>query len=115
MIPSITTLDPVTSRPDIKVILARGGCECSLLTLAPGDRMPPLDARHTDAQLLFVLKGEVTVHDGVVSTLLAKEEALLLPAVQERTVTAHPGSGARLLAVRLPHRPDLGQVTVLGN
>jgi mannose-6-phosphate isomerase-like protein (cupin superfamily) len=104
MNPQITSLDPVTSPPNAKSILAKDGFTCSLIMLAPGDEMPRHEASNVEEHILFIVEGDATVRFDHVNTMLSKDEALLIPKGKEHVITAHPGAWAKILRIDVPPR-----------
>lgn len=104
MNPQITTLDPVTSATNTKTILSKEGFQCSLIMLAPGDETPLRESHDVEEHILFVVDGEATVRFGEVNTMLAKDEALLIPKGKAHLIAAGASGWAKLLRVDVPPR-----------
>ena len=104
MTSQITALDPVTTPPKAKTILAQEGFTCSLLTLAPGDETPRRTADQFEEHLLFVIEGEATVRIGDVNTVLAREQALLIRKGETYAIIGSPDDPTRILRVAVPPR-----------
>jgi mannose-6-phosphate isomerase-like protein (cupin superfamily) len=100
----ITTLDPVTTSPNTRTVLAKEGYTTSILTLAPGDETPPLAPTDINEHLVFVLEGEATVRTGEVNTVLGKEQALLIRKGEDHVISAHPRGVTRILRIDVPPR-----------
>ena len=100
----LTTLDPITSPSNIKSILAKDGFHCSIITLAPGDATPLREAHDVEENVLFVIEGEAAVRFGDLTTMLKKDEALLVHKGQAHLIAAGPNSWAKILRVDVPPR-----------
>jgi quercetin dioxygenase-like cupin family protein len=101
---SLVTLDPVATPTHSNTILSKDGFGCSLLMLAPGDETPSREADQVEEHILFVVEGEATVRFGALTTILKKDEALLIPRGKRHVISAHAGGWAKLLRVDVPPR-----------
>ena len=100
----LTTLEPVTTAANAKVLLTKDGFTCTLLMLAPGDEAPGREASQAEEHLLYLIEGEATVRFDDINTMLSKDEVLLIPKGRRHTIAAHPGGWAKLLRVDVPPR-----------
>lgn len=104
MIDSITTLDNPGTAKRPRSVLSKDGFTCNLLTLEP-EVQTPIDVVDGAALcILFVIEGDVTVREGAVNTILGKDQALLVRAGADVSVTARAGSPTKILRTDVPPR-----------
>lgn len=104
MISPITTLENPGNSLRSRAILSKDGFTCNLLTLEPAVQPPINVADGAEACILFVIEGDVTVREGALSTILGKEQALLVRGGAEVAVTARAGSLTKILRTDVPPR-----------
>lgn len=100
---SLTVLEPPT-QPNVRSLLAQNGYSAALVTLEPGEALPIERSPRGEEHLLFVVDGGVTVHGGLLNTMLGKNEAHLLPKESDCTIEAAEGRPAKLLKIDVPPR-----------
>lgn len=87
-----------------KSVLAKDGFECYITTLAPGDKTQLREAHNVETHILFVLDGEVTVRFSEITTMLKKDEVLLVSKGQAPLIAAGTDGWAKFLRVDVPSR-----------
>lgn len=101
----VTILPPPAAAFSRTPILNKNGFSCSLLTLAPGAEIFVSETPEAEEQILFVVEGEAAIRLGNdVTTMLAKDSALLVPGGRQPEIAANSGSWTKLLRVRVPAR-----------
>jgi|GEM_PF-1109663 len=100
---SLITLDPPHTA-NVRGILAKEGYACAIVSLEPGEQLAIERSPRGEEHLLFVLDGSVTVRADVLNTLLAKNEAHLLPKDVDCTIEAAEERPAKFLRIDVPPR-----------
>ena len=104
MNPILTTLDRSSSSSHIKTVLSKDGYTGSLLIMTPGDQTSGSDAEKANDHILYIVEGQATVRTGEVTTLLAKDQALLISKGNAHVIAAGADGYAKLLRIEVPPR-----------
>ena len=104
MNPILTTLDHSSSPSQMKTILAKDGYTGSLLVLVPGDETSGNDVEQTHDHILYVVEGQATVRSADVSTILSRDQALLIPKGKKHVIAARAAGYTKLLRIEVPPR-----------
>lgn len=101
---SLTTLERPVAQLHAQTLLARDGFTCTLLTLAPDSESLLPESASAEAQLLFVVDGDIAVHDGGVTTIVNRGDTVLVPPHHIPAISARAGAPSRILRVEIPPR-----------
>lgn len=101
---SLTTLERPAHPINLAPVLNRHGFTCTLVTFQPGTEAVLPDSHSSDAQLLFVVDGDIAVRLEGITTIVNRGDAHLIEPGTAPTVSARPGHPARVLRVEIPPR-----------
>lgn len=101
---SLITLEPPAHATNIRSILSKDGYAGALVTLAPGEELRVEPSARGVETLVFVVDGGVVVRCGKLNTMLATNEAHLLPKENDCVIEAVEHRPAKLLRIDVPPR-----------
>lgn len=107
MNPGLTTLEPPAPHLSKNEILSKSGYRCTLVTLSPGDEIRRTEPEEVEEHIVFVADGEATLHSDGITTVLNKDDAILINRGRAHVLRASPGHRAKLLLVEAPARQPL--------
>jgi len=100
----LTTLERPAPVLQANTLLARDGFTCTLLTFTPGSETPLPVSASADAQLLFVVTGDIALHTEGVTTVVTRGGTFLVPPGRTPVVSARGEEPSRVLRVEIPPR-----------
>ncbi len=101
---SLISLESPVSHLQSVPVLAQSGFTCTLLTLAPDSETVLPASPSPDDQLLFVVEGDIAIHNQGLTTLVNQGGACVLRSGQSPVLTARAGQPTQVLRVEIPPR-----------
>ena len=100
----LTTLERPAPLLQINTLLAREGFTCTMLTFVPdSEAILPVSASG-DAQLLFVVDGDIAIHAEGLTTIVNRGGTFLVQPGRTTVVSARADEPSRILRVEIPPR-----------